>query len=175
MDKDACVCVRPGYFCVCRSVNVPDCAGMSLCMCVRACIFIFDKDKSTLNKTTSHYAEALMYHRSNVSCITGSLWVIIAFSFHHLPVFISFANQKRNQIRLPPCTSAPKQHSFHVWSGLPVFHLFIFFLFCSYSDSPMNIVFGAAYCVVMSLSLLFYEHQKLLHFSLLFCCDLIAK
>lgn len=66
MDKAACmracvcVCVWPGYFCVCRSVGMSDCAGMSLRTCVRACIFIFDKDKSTLNKTTSHYAEALM-------------------------------------------------------------------------------------------------------------------
>lgn len=37
--------------------------------CVHVSLFS-NKDKSTLNKSTSHYAEALMHHRSNVSCIT---------------------------------------------------------------------------------------------------------
>lgn len=88
-------------------------------MHVCACIFIFDKDKSTLNKSTSHYAGALMCRRSNASCITDTVRAVIAFSFRHLSpppltrlppsAFIAFTNQKRNQIHLQPCTSAPKQ------------------------------------------------------------------
>lgn len=66
--------------CVCSDVNVPVCAGMSLC----ASVFFFPQQGQ---KYFDHYAEALIYHCSNVSCITDFLLAITAFLLHRLPVF----------------------------------------------------------------------------------------
>lgn len=68
--------------CVCSDVNVPVCAGMSLC----ASVFFFPQQGQ---KYFDHYAEALIYHCSNVSCITDFLLAITAFLLHRLPVFPS--------------------------------------------------------------------------------------
>lgn len=66
--------------CVCSDVNVPVCAGMSLC----ASVFFSPQQGQ---KYFDHYAEALIYHCSNVSCITDFLLAITAFLLHRLPVF----------------------------------------------------------------------------------------
>lgn len=67
-------------------------------------------------KHFDHYAEALIYHCSNVSCITDFLLAIIAFLLYRLSVFMSRPNQKRNQISSEAqlCTSVRRQHSFHL-------------------------------------------------------------
>lgn len=51
-----------------------------VCECVHVSLFS-NKDKSTLNKSTSHYAEALIHHCSNASCITDIPLAILAFPF----------------------------------------------------------------------------------------------
>lgn len=61
-----------------------------MCQCVQACpcaqVSFFPQQGQ---KYFDHYAEALIYHCSNISCITDFLLAITAFLLHRLPVFPS--------------------------------------------------------------------------------------
>lgn len=66
---DKCVCVCARWRCARLQHRL---SGLrKTCTRARARIFFFtNKDKSTLNKSTSHYGEALIHRRSHLSCIT---------------------------------------------------------------------------------------------------------
>lgn len=130
--------------CVC---NLDICASAAMLMCgrvlVHECVHVSlfsNKDKSTLNKSTSHYAEALIYHCSNVSCIRHSLPSYFTVSPSS---FLSLIKTTTRSIFRCNCAHLLQNHSFHAWSSSP--RIFISFLSpCSHSDTY-------EYCMIYSI------------------------